>query len=192
MKRSLITFLPYALGALILCGCVSVTSRQPVGETPVALDARLWNGAWSDDDEVVVHFRVKDATNGVLEVGVVELSDSGMKFNQFAVQVRKTGDWLWASFKDQGETEYTFVRISEPDRHLLVWGPDPAAFVKRVRAGTVKGELKRDEQGKETGSVIIDELTAAHIRALEAGDWKDAFDLGKPGVLRRIGPTPVK
>jgi len=48
-----------------------VTSRQFVGGEPVALEARLWNGAWTDDHDLVIHVRVKDAANGVLEAAVV-------------------------------------------------------------------------------------------------------------------------
>lgn len=185
-------FVSVLFGVVFIAGCTSVTSRKLVGETPVTLDAKLWNGTWTDDAEAVIYLRVKDATNGVLEAATVELSDTELKFNKFEVRVRQSGAWLWANFKDEGETGYTFVRLAEPDRHLLVWSPDPAAFVKRVKAGTLTGELLKDDQGKESGSVVLDELKAEHIRAIESGEWKDAFDLARPGILRRLGPAPEK
>lgn len=176
---------------LFLAGCTSVTSRQIVGDQPVTLDPKVWNGAWTDDDEAVLFLRVKDATNGVLEVAVPELTDTEITLEKFDVHIRKTGDWWWASFKEKDEDAYTFQRVSEPDQHLLAWSPDPATFVERVKAGQLKGELLKDKEGKESGSVILDELKAEHLRALESGEWRDGLVLDTPAmILRRLRPVP--
>jgi len=180
------------LASLLATGCTSVTSRKLVGDQPVTLDPKVWNGVWTNDEDHngVILFRVKDATNGVLEVGMSELTETEMKLEKFDVHVRQAGAWWWANFKAENETNFAFVRVSKPGVHLLVWGPDPAAFVKRVKAGGLKGELLKDSEGKETGSVIIDELPPDQLRAIESGEWKDVLDLSSPGILRRLGPTP--
>ncbi len=190
MKFSLPSFAVAVLAAAFFSGCTSVTSRQLVGAAPVTLDAEKWDGAWTDDNETVLFLRVKDATAGVLEVGNVERNQEEMKLTKFDVFVRQSGDWLWASFKDKEDSPYSFARISEADRHLLVWNPDPAAFVRRVRAGEMKGALLKDDQGKETGSVIIDEVSPEDMSAIQTGEWSGVLDLSRPWILRRLGPPP--
>jgi hypothetical protein len=178
------------LAAFLFTGCTSVTSRKPVGDQPVTLDPKVWNGVWTDDDEAVLLMRVKDATNGIVEVAVPEIGDDGISLETMDVQVRQTDDWWWASFKDRPESAFTFLRVSQPDRHLLVWSPRPAAFAKRVKEGALEGTLLKDDQGKESGSVVLEELKAEHLRAIESGAWPDALDLGEPMILRRLGPKP--
>ncbi len=178
-------------GLLFFAGCTSVKSRKLVGDQPVTLDPKVWNGAWTDDDEALLFLRVKDATNGVLEVAEPNISETEITLEKFDVHIRKTGDWWWASFKEKDDDAYTFVRVSEPDQHLLAWSPDPAAFVARIKAGQLKGELLKDKEGKESGSVILDELKPEHLRALESGEWRNGLPLDKPAmILRRLHPVP--
>jgi hypothetical protein len=139
----------------------------------------------------VLFLRVKDATNGVLEAAGPHISETEITLEKFDVHIRKTGDWWWASFKEKDDDAYTFVRVSEPDKHLLAWSPNPAAFVARIKAGRLKGELLKDEKGKESGSVILEGLTAEQLKAIESGDWREALDLATPAmILRRLHPSP--
>lgn len=190
MNRSAPWFFALSLIACLATGCVSVTSRQLVGDTPVNLDPKQWNGVWTDDDGTVFHLRVKDAAHGVLEVGNVKLTDDEMTFEKKDVYIRKSGDWLWANFQADHSTNYTFVRVSPPDRHLIVWLPAPDAFVQKIHEGKLKGELPKDENGKETGSAIIDGLNGDQIKLIESGEWNNAINLSQPGVLRRLGVQP--
>ncbi|HUF60911.1 MAG TPA: hypothetical protein VMN36_02445 [Verrucomicrobiales bacterium] len=190
MKLSLHFFAVAVVATALFSGCTSVTSRQLAGAAPVTLEAEKWEGVWTDDNESVLFIRVKDSTGGVLEVGNVERNEEEMKFTKFDVMVRQSGDWLWANFKEKEDSPYSFARISAPDRHLLVWIPDPAAFVRRVRAGDMQGELLKDDQGKETGSVIVDEISADHITAIQSGEWSGVLDLSRPWILRRLGARP--
>ena len=178
-------------GLALIAGCTSVRSRKLVGDQPVTLDPKVWNGAWSDGDEALLFLRVKDATNGVLEVAVPEMTDTEITLEKFDIHIRKTGDWWWASFKEKDDDAYTFLRVSEPDKHLLAWSPDPVTFVERVKAGLLKGELLKDKEGKESGSVILEELKPEHLRALESGEWRNGLKLDKPAmILRRFHPVP--
>jgi len=191
MNANVIKLWFVVLGILLIAGCTSVTSRKLVGDQPVPLDPKVWNGAWTDDDETVLFLRVKDATNGVLEIAVPEMTDTEITLEKLDVHIRKTGDWWWASFKEKADDAYTFVRVSEPDHHLLAWSPDPAAFVSRIKAGLLKGELLKDAEGKESGSVILDELKPEHLRALESGEWRNGLPLDKPAmILRRLRSVP--
>ncbi|HUF60916.1 MAG TPA: hypothetical protein VMN36_02470 [Verrucomicrobiales bacterium] len=53
--------------------------------------------------------------------------------------------------------------------------------------------MLKDAEGKETGSVIIDGLDAAQVRAMQTGEWNDGFDWTRPGILRRLGgPEPAQ
>ncbi len=183
-------FVPVLIGLLLLAGCTSVTSRQPVGAQPVTLDPKVWNGTWTDDDEAVLFLWVKDATNGVLEVAGPNITETGITLEKFDVHIRKTGDWWWASFKEEKAPAFTFVRVSEPGTYLLAWSPDPAAFVARIKAGLLKGELLKDTEGKESGSVVLDELPPEHLRALESGEWRNGLIMDQPAmILRRLRPV---
>ena len=188
MKNRIATLL-LALACALLCSCTSVLCKRPVGDEPVMLDKARWNGSWTTSDGDVMFTRVEDAAKGLLEIATVSLEDSEIKVEKRIMQVRKTGHWLWANLKQENGDTYEFVRISEPDEQVMYWTPNAAPFIERVRKGSLKGELLKDSEGKENGTVVLNALSGDDLVAIEAGKWGEVLAWDKPMVLRRLKPA---
>lgn len=176
----------FALACGLLCSCSTVASKRPVGDEPVVLDKAKWNGSWTTPDGDVMFTRVEDSAKGQLEIASVRIEDAEIKIEKQIIQIRKTGDWLWANLKSEKEGFFQFARISEPSEQLIYWAPKPAPFIERVRKGELKGVLPTDDDGKEKGEVILDALSAQNIKDIEAGKWGDVIAWEEPMVLRRL------
>ncbi|MFZ4764886.1 MAG: hypothetical protein ACOYMN_08010 [Roseimicrobium sp.] len=171
---------------LALASCANVVSKKAVGDTPAELKAEDWEGTWMTPDKHVVHLRVKDAAKGELEAAWVEEKDEKFVMETHELLIRKHGEWLWANMQgDDGM--FLFGRITEADDdRILAWGAHPPGFAEAVRSGKFRGELLKNADGKETGSVRLEALSDADLQALERGEIKDAFAWDHPLVLVRL------
>ena len=187
--KNRITTLLLSLGCVALCSCTNVLCKRPVGDEPVLLDKAKWNGSWTTSDGDVIFTRVDDSAKGLVEIASISLEASEIKMEKRVLQIRKTGDWLWASSKKDGEDTYEFVRVSEPDEQMIYWVPKAAPFIERVRKGELKGSLLKDSEGKETGTVVLNALSAENIKDIEAGNWGNVVVWEQPMVFRRLKPA---
>ena len=188
MKNRIATLL-LSLACVVLCSCTGVLCKRPVGDEPVLLDKGRWNGSWTTPEGDVMFTRVVDSAKGLVEIAMISLEEKEIKMEKRILQIRKSGDWLWASSKEDSEANYEFGRISEPDEEMIFWLPKAAAFIERVRKGELKGLLPKDSEGKETGTVVLDALSAENIKDIEAGKWGNVFAWERPMVLRRLKPA---
>ena len=173
------------LGSLV--SCASVVSKKPIGETPAELKPEAWQGTWMTPDKHVVHLRVKDAAKGILEAAWVEEKNEKFVMESHELLVRKHGEWLWANMHEGDDGTYLFGRITEPDDdQILSWGANPPGFADAVRSGKLKGELMKNPEGKESGSVLLEGLSDADMQAIERGDFKGAFNWEHPLVLVKL------
>ena len=168
--------------ALLLSACSDVTCRQIAGDTPAKLDPKLWNGAWSTNEGGALHARVKEADKGVLEVAWLEVTDDAIELKKFDIYIRQAGGWLWGSYRESSDKDYAIARVGEPGEHLLVWPLLSAPVIQRVKSGKLKGEVLKDDKGKETKSVRLDELHDADLQAIREGKWGEMFDWDKPAL----------
>jgi hypothetical protein len=176
----------FALACGLLCSCSSVASKRPVGDEPVVLDKAKWNGIWTTSDGDVVFTRVEDSSKGLIEIAGISLHETEIKVEKHLIQILKTGEWLWANMKSEKEGFYQFARISEPGEQLIYWIPKAGPFIERVRKGDLKGELPKDDDGKEKGEVILESLSAQNIKDIEAGKWGNVIAWEDPQVFRRL------
>lgn len=174
--------LALALASLLAVGCAEVTCRQIAGSTPAKLEPQKWNGAWSGRDGESFHARVKDPARGLIEVAWLEIKDDAIVDHRLDVHIREVGGWLWASYKEEKDKAYTVARVGEPGERLLAWTLRPGPIIKRVKAGELKGEILKDEKGKETKEVRLEALSDADLQAVRDGKWGDVFDWDKPAL----------
>lgn len=171
----------------MMTSCTSVVSKTAVGSSPAELDAEKWEGTWMTPDKHVVLLRVKDAAKGLIEVAWVEVKNDSFVMESHELHVRQHGGWLWANMKEGDGGTFLFGRISEPDDdQILGWVANPPAFAEAVRSGTLKGELMKKPDGKESGSVLLEGLTEANLDVIQSGAVKDAFVWDRPLVLMKL------
>ena len=180
---------------LMLVGCKEVTSPVPFGEQPYAADAEQWTGRWSAGDASLV-ISVIDAAQGRLHV---RLEEPGSAPEDYDVQLRSSGDWIFASVLDtdhpgnheqadsdagaESEPRYLWGRVSIGGNDQLVgWDPAPAAFAKLVEAGLLPGTV-------DDGSVHLGELDPDQYHIITSSSQGVLLDWEHPTVFYRTAPT---
>lgn len=132
----------YFVLALLLCGCSVIHSQEPVGLTPKDLSNEVeeWEGCWRNNDGTLNVF-VINATNGVIRAIGFKRDGADIKQESFDVYLRETGDWIFASMKDDDNEENLFVwgRVKMEDGVFLAWAPDTEKFTKLIHDGALPG-----------------------------------------------------
>jgi len=176
MKR--IQVLLAAIALLALGGCESVYAPQPMGDTAVVLDDS-WSGTWLVEGGALTT-QVRDAKNGLLQVGWIETGPEGIELELLDGTVRSGAGLLFFSTRDK-ETEhgYQWVFIDRDAGRVRAWYPDPAAFVAAVERGEIPGKAFE-------GSVVLGELTDDHLARI-ADPSSGLLEWREPLVLLRVG-----
>jgi hypothetical protein len=170
-----------------LASCASVVSKTVIGDKPAELKAEDWEGTWMSPDKHVVHIRVKDAANGVLEVAWIEEKNEHFVLESHEMIIREHGNWLWTNLKEGDGGTYLFGRVSKPkDDQILGWSASAPGFVEAVRGAKIKGELMKKPDGTESGSVLLEGLGEADLDAIQKGEIKDLFVWDHPLVLMKV------
>lgn len=167
----------FGLGMLMTvvgCGCSAVYTQEPVGQKPFDLSRERaeWEGAWQHNDGVV-SVAVKDASNGVLEIGWVDRDDNGMKLLAGDVFLRTIEGSTFVSLRMRDDAEakgFLWGRIQRRGKTVLVWAPDKSEFEKRVEEGAFPGTTNGSD-------LVLGALDTNHLSSVARDDglfeWKE-------------------
>ena len=180
MKRNII----YILCTLFaLCSCTMVASRIPIGEAPVVLDAKEWDGTWFNPGGDYCVMKVKNEKEGVLRLSWFE-NDKEMTYKSGDVFIKKSGNWLFASIKaddekDATETVYAWAIIKKNKKIILIWLPNEERFKKLIEAKTLPGVVKKD-------MIVLGDLKPEHMKIIVSEERSLLFDWEDPLVLIKL------
>lgn len=169
------------LAALVFAaaaGCNAVYVVEPIGLTAAPLDLEQWEGSWmaqgpDGGDLMEVSLTVVNESEGELDVNWTESEK-----NQTArVYLRQSGEWLFASTREEDDDEYVWARVTKSDDAIFFWMPDVEQFKKFVEQGKLPGEAE---------PLVLGTLEAAHYAFLNSSEAGVPFAWAKPGVLFRI------
>lgn len=142
MKCILMTLL-----AATLCGCSTVVSTRPMGDTPLDLtgEADKWTGTWRGSLGICA-ITVADATNGVLAMNLTSQKGWWRWSNEtHRIYLRTGGDWTYASLEDFEGTNgcYLWGKVASDDGMILWWLPDSDKFKALVESGGLPGTVEK-------------------------------------------------
>lgn len=156
-------------------GCSAVYTVEPVGQTPldISRESGEWAGLWQHNDGVI-SVVVKDASNGVLEIGWVDHDDNGMKLLAGEVFLRTIEGSTFASLRMHDEKDEAkgllWGRIQRRGKTVLVWSPDKSEFESRVEAGVFPGTTNGSD-------LVLGALDTNHLGLIVGEDalfeWKE-------------------
>ena len=148
-----------ALLMATLCGCSTVVSTRPMGETPLDLtgQADKWTGTWRSPVGPCM-LTIVDATNGVLSMTSTKPQGWWRWSNEMMnVYLRTAGDWIYASV-DQSEgtnTCYLWGKVANADSAILWWAPDPDKFKPLIEGGVLPGTLDKTIKKKKQSPPVF-------------------------------------
>lgn len=181
MKQWILVF-----AALVMAGCEAVTTTALVGDEPVDLKAKDWDGTWVTADGEVVIVKVTDDDEGRANIYWLESEDGQPVLKSSEIIVREVNDWQLVNSpvpaderNDEEVPEYVFARIATNDDELFVWTPKVDAFKEAADEDHFIGELTAS--GLQLGP-----LSEAHLDYLTGEAGLRLFDLERPISLRRI------
>jgi len=163
---------------LTVSGCNQVICKRPVGEKPAKIVAAEWEGNWIGPDGAIA-IKVVDADSAALQVAWLEDEAGQLAMKTAAVELRESGDWLFANTRADGETRgYLWARIKKENRQILLWEPDEKLFAKLVRDGIFSGRVDQN-------NVILEELKSEHLNLIRSGERGVPFTWDQPLIFVR-------
>ena len=138
--------------AATLCGCSTVVSTRPVGQSPLDLtgQAGKWVGTWRSPMGPCM-LTIVDATNGVLAMTSTKPQGWWRWSNEtWRVYLRTGGDWTYASVDQSEGTNacYLWGKVANEEGLILWWAPDPEKFKPLVESGALPGTIGKMIKGK--------------------------------------------
>lgn len=180
MKRNIICifFVFFAL-----CSCTIVGSKGPIGETPVLVKAKDWDGTWFNPGGDYCKIKVKSETDGILRIAWIE-DGKELTHKSSDVFIRKSEAWLFASMKEEEDKTitdnvYVWAMIKKEKEIILIWLPNKDRFKTLIEAKTLPGEIKKD-------SVLLGDLKPEHMKIIASERRSLLFDWEEPLVLIKL------
>ncbi len=175
-----------ALAPLALAACYVVSTPEPLGETPVALDPAEWDGVWGYKDGAV-HVKTRDAAAGFLCAAQVEFHDGAPTLTSTLLYVRETGDLLFASMAEEpenaasapGAKRYLWGVLKKDGDTAILWGPDHEAFGRFVTGKRLPGAL-------EDKNVRLEKLNSEQQNLIAGAAAGELFAWREPAVFTRV------
>jgi len=180
MRRNLVFILCVVF---VLCSCSVVASKRPVGETPVALNTKEWDGTWFNPGGDYCMMKVKNENEGILRLAWFE-DDKEVTHKSSDVFIRKSGNWLFASMKEDDDknvvdSPYVWAIIKKSRKTIFIWLPNEDRFKKLVETKTFPGEVKN-------GTLILTDLKPEHMKIITTDERSSLFDWEDPLVLIKL------
>lgn len=161
---------------LAVTGCNQVICKRPVGEKPARIVAAEWEGNWIGPDGALA-IKVADVDQAILKVVWLEDEAGQPTMKTALVELRESGDWLFASTREEGEDRgYLWARIKKENCQILLWEPDNQLFAKLVRAGVVPGRMDQN-------NVILEPLNSEHLNMIKSGEHGVPFSWDRPLIF---------
>ena len=160
--------------AALSVGCSAVFTQEPFGQKPFDLTGERaeWEGTWQHNDGVV-SVAVKDASNGVLEIGWVDRDDNGMRLLAGDLFLRTAEGATFGSLRMRDDPEakgFLWGRIQRRGKTVLVWAPNKSEFDKRVDEGAFPGMTNGSD-------LVLGALETNHLSFIARDDglfeWKE-------------------
>jgi len=172
-------FFMLLLSVLIL-GCATVSSVEPVGEAPKEISQNEWGGTWIHKDHSIT-IKVLNEQKGLLQIGWVEEKEGELKLESYEVAIRESGGWIFGNVKGKEEAASHYWALMKKEAgQMIAWTPDPAQFRKLVQTGDLRGKVERYD-------VILEKLTPDDLKGILSGNKGVCFEWQNPVVFFRIG-----
>ena len=169
------------LPVILFSGCKAVLSEKSVGLTPKDLGAEVenWEGIWKSNELFLTVF-VKDSSNGVLRVAMIDQSDDETKTECFDVQIKDADTWTFATkLDDAASNPFIWGRIKTDGRFALIWLPDFEKFKPLIESGTLPGSVNKD-------NVVLGPLGTNHYDIICSDTNPVLFNWDEPIILQKI------
>lgn len=179
---------------LPLSGCnvvLLVLSKKPLGDKPLKVDPKNWQGNWVTN-EGFVSIRVTDGATGSLQLTwTAEDPNSKPQLKTVSAQLRQSGDWTFLNIKgdqvdddgkegdDPKKDYFVWARVKRDGEFFIAWAPEKKAFEELVKNGVLPGEIKDN-------AVILDSLDPEKTSNLKNHADCSLFRWEHPMVFFRV------
>ena len=163
----------FALFMLLMAayGCSTVMLPQPVAGSPPALDKTAINGIWICNlkSYPVLATRLTDASEGAVELGVLQQSESRIGLDRYKTVVRATpAGWVVSVQPEDLSTGGWFIgRVLLSSNQLFIYKPNMSVFRALVKSGRISGRIPPTSEGKESDDVALDGLGPPQFTSLQ-------------------------
>ena len=178
---------------VVASACSVVTVTEPMGEKPVQLQPKEWEGLWrlylcpvfddNDEEEAFLLIEVADSENGVLKV-----QNIGRKPESAQVYLKESNGWMFGSFKDPDHAEkgFDWGRFKKNGDRIVIWGPNYDQFSNLVNKGLFPGHFHAAEGWLDSKYLILPGLQPEHVKLVTSESKGELFLWEYPSFMIRI------
>jgi hypothetical protein len=184
--RGLILLLLLPLG-----GCSAVRVPDPVGDTPVTLDAAEWNGTWCAPDLQPIPgtymLSIGDTADCVAVTvvdeagGVIEYANPKDPKDRGRLHLLTIGHDAYSMYgSDESKNGYQLaIRLHKEHRGLVLWPVSGQGFRDEIADGRLSGQLEADD-------VSLNSIDRKTLDRIAADEGAVLFDWREPAFLVRV------
>jgi hypothetical protein len=191
MQRILLLIVSVSLLAASACSYVTVT--EPIGEEPVQIQPKEWEGLWKiymysfddDEEEVFLVIEVSDSEKGVLKVQGI-----GRESESVQVYLRKSNGWMFGSYNPDNANDVGMCwgRFEKKGDRIFIWVPDYDRFSGLVKDGLLPGHpyaVKSDGEFNDK-YLILSGLKPEHMKLITSESKGVLFHWDEPLFMVRM------
>jgi hypothetical protein len=173
--------------------CSVVTVTEPIGEEPVLLQPKDWEGLWKIylysffDEEEKEGYALIEVSDS--EKGVIKIQGIGREPESVHVYLRESNGWMFGSYRDPELTDdkgFCWGRFKKDGDHIYFWVPDYDRFTNLVNDGLLPGHPYDGEQRDYSKYLILSGLKPEHMDLITSDSKGVLFYWDQPFFMVRI------
>lgn len=183
--KSVVRLMILPFGILLVAGCSSVTTDQPLPRMSGTFEQGLFEGVWMANDQILM---VQFSSDGIARVAGLEWKDDEFQLERAELILSGGDDLKVASVRAQEDGEwldqYFFVQYEFTQQGDLVLRlPNVDFFDEAVSDGRLEGFVDRGEYGRD---IRVGASPEVFLEFLKGQDPSVIFGVGDPVVLKRV------
>lgn len=155
--KNLLTILSFIL---LLSGCSTVVSKDPVGLEPYAPAPKQLEGIWLSDNETI-KIKLISESEGTIKFAWIEDNESDFKLGTATGKLMKGNKGVYInSLGLPGEDfggYYIWGKIQFKDNKIFIWPPSFKTFKLAFEDNKIKALIEKNSEQKVTNIKLTDE-----------------------------------
>jgi hypothetical protein len=191
MRHFLLLIVSIFLLAASACSYVTVT--EPIGEKPVQIQPKEWEGLWklysysfdNDEEEYFLVIEVSDSEKGVLKVRGISREPESVQ-----VYLRESNGWMFGSYNPDNARDVGMCwgRFEKKGNRIFFWVPDYDRLLGLVKDGLLPGHpyAEGSDDKFDDKFLILSDLKPEHMELITSESKGVLFHWDEPFFMLRL------
>ena len=185
-------YITLLITVILLSGCTSVISKQPVGTSKHTVQAEDWDGTWIHE-KTAINIKVIKESPGTIKLAWIEEKDEDFHIETMTCEILESKSNHYINCLNlPGENldgYYIWGKVINNDDRIIIWPPSFEAFLTAHKNNLLISDLEessQDENGHYRFRQIKINDDPGHVVQLIENDPGKFFDWENPIILTKL------